>query len=102
VRSELRGQALPAPSTKAIERELDAALTGERLSPGYWPVGDTTADLQTARHAGLRSILVRTGAAGRDGKYAVASDLTCDTLQEAVACVVRSPAPGPCEPAHRL
>lgn len=60
-----------------------------------WLIGDTTTDLQTARNAGLRSILVRTGAAGRDGKYVVSPDLTCDTLEEAVACVLRSSAPEP-------
>ena len=54
-----------------------------------WLIGDTTTDIQTARNAGLRSILVRTGAAGKDGKHAVSPDLTCDTLRDAVACVLQ-------------
>ena len=32
-------------------------------------VGDTTADIQTARNAGCTAILVRGGQGGRDGKY---------------------------------
>jgi histidinol-phosphate phosphatase family protein len=49
-----------------------------------WFVGDTTTDLQTAKNAGLRSILVRTGRAGQDGKYPTRPDFIFDTLQTAV------------------
>lgn len=35
-----------------------------------WMVGDTTSDVAMAQSAGLRSILVKTGEAGQDGKYA--------------------------------
>jgi histidinol-phosphate phosphatase family protein len=49
-----------------------------------WLVGDTTTDVQTARNAGLQSILVRTGYAGKDHKHAVAPDHVCETLGEAV------------------
>lgn len=34
-----------------------------------WVIGDSTTDLELARGVGLRSILVETGAGGRDGKY---------------------------------
>ena len=34
-----------------------------------WMVGDTTMDLELARRGGLHSVLVQTGAAGRDGKF---------------------------------
>jgi histidinol-phosphate phosphatase family protein len=54
-----------------------------------WLVGDTTTDLQTAKNAGLKSILVRTGAGGRDGKFAAAPDFMFDTLAEAVDFIVR-------------
>ena len=33
-----------------------------------WLIGDTTTDLQTARNAGLKSILVRTGCGGPIGR----------------------------------
>ena len=49
-----------------------------------WLIGDTTTDIQTAKNAGLRSILVRTGSAGKDGKHPAKADFTFDTLTEAV------------------
>jgi histidinol-phosphate phosphatase family protein len=55
-----------------------------------WMVGDTTRDLQTAKNAGLKSILVRTGYGGKDGKYAAEPDYFCDTLKDAVKIVVQS------------
>src|SRR5207244_1984076 len=54
-----------------------------------WLIGDTTSDVQTAKNAGLKSILVRTGHAGRDGKYAAQSDFVFDTLAEAVDFIAR-------------
>lgn len=53
-----------------------------------WFIGDTTTDLQTARNAGARSILVRTGYAGKDAKYGAAADYTFDTLNQAVDFIV--------------
>ena len=52
-----------------------------------WLIGDSTTDLQTAKNAGIKSILVRTGYAGKDNKYPVQPDHTCATLNEAVAIV---------------
>ena len=49
-----------------------------------WLVGDTTTDLQTAKNAGLRSVLVRTGAGGADGKFAVTPAFAADNLPAAV------------------
>ena len=48
-----------------------------------WFIGDTTTDLQTARNAGVRSILVKTGYAGNDRKFNVQPDHTFATLKEA-------------------
>ncbi|SPE52301.1 D,D-heptose 1,7-bisphosphate phosphatase (fragment) [Verrucomicrobia bacterium] len=50
-----------------------------------WLVGDTTRDMQTARNAGVRSILVRTGHAGQDGKFPAKPDLTAENMLAAVA-----------------
>jgi len=55
-----------------------------------WMVGDTTIDLQTARNAGLRSILVRTGHAGRDGRLAVEPDFECSNVEDAVTFIVET------------
>jgi histidinol-phosphate phosphatase family protein len=52
-----------------------------------WLIGDTTTDMQTAKNAGLRSILVRTGYAGKDGKQPATPDYTFDTLLEAAQFV---------------
>jgi histidinol-phosphate phosphatase family protein len=54
-----------------------------------WLIGDTTTDLQTAKNAGLKSILVRTGAGGRDGKFSAQPDFVFDTLVQAVDFIVR-------------
>jgi histidinol-phosphate phosphatase family protein len=59
-------------------RDLNVDLTRS------WLIGDTTTDLQTAKNAGLKSILVRTGYAGEDNKYPAQADYVCDTLGEAV------------------
>src|SRR5205085_4327579 len=53
-----------------------------------WLIGDTTTDMQTAKDAGVRSILVRTGSAGKDGKHDAKPDFIFDTLKEAVSFVV--------------
>jgi histidinol-phosphate phosphatase family protein len=53
-----------------------------------WFVGDTTTDMQTARNAGLRSILVRTGYGGRDRKFKVRPDFEVADLEEAVDFIV--------------
>lgn len=55
-----------------------------------WMIGDTTIDLEFARRAGLRSILVQTGSAGRDGKYPAATpDFTAIDLAEAAAIIAQ-------------
>jgi D,D-heptose 1,7-bisphosphate phosphatase len=49
-----------------------------------WFIGDSTTDLQTAKNAGVKSILVRTGAAGKDGKHNAPADFTFENVKEAV------------------
>ena len=34
-----------------------------------WMIGDSTVDLETARNAGIRAVLVRTGHGGRDRRW---------------------------------
>jgi histidinol-phosphate phosphatase family protein len=53
-----------------------------------WMIGDTSTDIQTARAAGLKSVLVRTGHGGRDGKFAVQPDYAFDRLGEAVGFII--------------
>jgi D,D-heptose 1,7-bisphosphate phosphatase len=54
-----------------------------------WMVGDSTADMLAAERAGLRSVLVQTGEAGRDGKYLVEPDFHAANLADAVDLIVR-------------
>jgi len=62
-----------------------------------WFVGDTTIDLQTGKNAGLRTILVRTGKGGLDGKYSVTADHVAEDFATAVehilACEKNRPTP---------
>ncbi len=57
-----------------------------------WLIGDTTTDLQTAKNAGLKSILVRSGSGGQDGRYDCQPDFVFDTLAEAVEFIVQQKA----------
>ena len=52
-----------------------------------WFIGDTTMDIQTGKNAGLKTILVRTGIGGQDGKYDAKADYICDNLMEAVKLI---------------
>lgn len=49
-----------------------------------WYIGDTTRDIQTGKNAGMRTILVQTGEAGKDGKYDAAPDYIAENLLAAV------------------
>lgn len=53
-----------------------------------WYVGDTTTDVQTGINAGMRTILVHTGEAGNDGKFAVKADYEVRNLCEAVRIIL--------------
>jgi D,D-heptose 1,7-bisphosphate phosphatase len=52
-----------------------------------WIIGDSALDIRTARSAGMRAVLVRTGKAGSDLDPAELPDYTFDSLREAVAFV---------------
>jgi histidinol-phosphate phosphatase family protein len=56
-----------------------------------WFIGDTTTDIQTARNAGVRSILVQTGYAGRDGKQEAKADFIFASLKNAADWIVAQP-----------
>jgi D,D-heptose 1,7-bisphosphate phosphatase len=53
-----------------------------------WMIGDQTRDVEMARRAGLRSILLLTGAAGRDGQFACAADHVAPDLKHAAAFIL--------------
>lgn len=53
-----------------------------------WLVGDTTIDIQTAKNAGMSSILVKTGMGGSDNKYNVQPDFVCADLSAAADVIL--------------
>lgn len=78
------------PGTALLERA--SRELGIRVA-GSWMVGDTSVDVQTARNAGLRAVLVRTGHGGTDRRHPVRPDYEFYDLAEAVDFVLdRHPA----------
>ncbi|HWB52096.1 MAG TPA: HAD-IIIA family hydrolase [Stellaceae bacterium] len=73
------------PSTGMVDRAVSDLNIARSRS---WMIGDSTADIAMARRAGLKSILVETGAAGRDGKYSAVPDFTAVDLPAAVALIL--------------
>jgi len=55
---------------------------------GAWVVGDATADIAMAERAGVRSVLVRTGLGGRDGKHRARPDFIADDVGAAVDLIL--------------
>ncbi len=74
------------PKTGMIEqaaRELNINLNES------WLVGDTTTDIQTAENAGLRSVLVSTGQAGKDNKFDAKANYKAVDLLDAIRLIIR-------------
>lgn len=49
-----------------------------------WFIGDTSVDMQTGARAGVKTILVETGSAGRDGKYTALPDFVMSDAKTAI------------------
>lgn len=73
------------PETGLIDKAVRELSIDRRKS---WMVGDTTSDIVAGRRAGLRTILVRTGYAGLDGKHEIIPDYVVPDLQAAVNLVL--------------
>jgi histidinol-phosphate phosphatase family protein len=78
------------PATGLFERarrELD-------IDPARaWMIGDTTRDIEMAKRAGIKSILVRTGMAGRDGLFDCTPDHVAENLAGAALFIREHSAP---------
>lgn len=55
-----------------------------------WYIGDMTTDILTGINAGMRTVLVKTGEAGTDGKHKVKADYVADDLESAVDYILNS------------
>ena len=73
------------PGTLMAEQACRDLMLDVRAS---WMIGDQTRDIEMARRAGLRSVLVRTGTGGRDGKFAARADFTADDLLAAASLIL--------------
>jgi D,D-heptose 1,7-bisphosphate phosphatase len=73
------------PATGLIDRAVRDMRISRRDS---WMIGDTTSDIRAGRDAGLRTVMVRTGHAGRDRKYSDAADYVMPDLAAAVDWVL--------------
>lgn len=51
-------------------------------------VGDSTIDIQTGKNAGLKTVLLKTGMAGTDGKYDIKADYEAVNLLEAINAIL--------------
>lgn len=54
-----------------------------------WLIGDTTVDVETARRAGVRSILLETGHGGLDNRHGAMPDYVLPDLDQAVDFVLK-------------
>ena len=73
------------PGTAMFER----ASRELRLDPTRsWMIGDQTRDIEMARRAGLQSILVQTGHAGGDRRFAVEPSLIAADISAAAALIL--------------
>ena len=55
-----------------------------------WMVGDATTDIQAGVNAGIKTVLVKTGYAGQDGKCSCSPDLETENLTDAVEVILSS------------
>jgi D,D-heptose 1,7-bisphosphate phosphatase len=78
------------PETAMLERAASDLFIDMESS---WMIGDTTTDLQTAHNAKIRSVLVRTGHAGRDRRWPARPDFEFFDLNEAVEFITEIHAP---------
>ena len=69
------------PATGMIDEALEQFNICKDSS---YMIGDTTTDIQTGKNAGLKTILVQTGEAGKDAKYNVHPDYVAKNLLDAM------------------
>ncbi len=73
------------PSTGMINTAIEELNIAPERS---WMIGDSTVDIQTARNAGLKSILVETGYGGLDEKHWVIPDFIVPDLAAGVSLIL--------------
>ncbi len=74
------------PKTGMVEQAVRALNIDLTRS---WFIGDTTTDIQTAKNAGIRSILVGTGYGGGDQRHTVTPDHVASDVKSAVELLLK-------------
>lgn len=84
--TELKG---PCYCRKPEPGLIDQACRDLGIGRQYsWMVGDTNSDVEAGRRAGLRTVLLRSGHAGSDAKYATRPDYIASDLEDAVEWIL--------------
>lgn len=84
--SELKGPcSCRKPEPGLIEQACRELGIGRENS---WMVGDTTADVEAGRRAGLRTVLLRSGHAGTDAKYPIRPDYIARDIEDAIVWIL--------------
>jgi histidinol-phosphate phosphatase family protein len=87
---EVRELKIPCDCRKPEAGLIDRAVRELRISRRHsWIVGDTSSDMLAGARAGLRTVLVRTGHAGQDGKVHLSPDYIVPDLASAVDWILR-------------
>ena len=73
------------PETGLIDRAVEDLGVDKSKS---WFIGDATSDMELARRCSMRFMLVRTGLAGRDGKYPGRADFVAADLPSALEFIL--------------
>lgn len=73
-----------------VKNFKDAELKFGLNSKHSYVVGDKTSDIEAAKRGGYKSILVKTGYAGKDGKYSAQPDFTADNLLSAAKIILNN------------
>lgn len=80
---------IPCKCRKPDTGMIDKMLEKYNIDSGKsYMIGDSSVDIQTGRNAGLKTILVATGQAGKDGKYCVQADMQVKDLLDAVKVIL--------------
>lgn len=53
-------------------------------------IGDSTLDIKMAENSGIKSVLVKTGQSGLDGKYEIKPDIVAENLNDAIKIILNN------------
>jgi D,D-heptose 1,7-bisphosphate phosphatase len=73
------------PATGLLDQAVNELGLDRRRS---YVIGDQTSDIKMGEDGGCRTILVKTGTAGRDGRFSVNPDCVAEDLHEAIQYVL--------------